>query len=182
MKKPVPLLLLGVLAAGIPALLRSPASTPVPADAAVAFAAVYRGLADSILANKRTEKAVVAGLLQVERDLALAAFDKAKAGVAAGELRTAAQHIGDFATEGGAVVEPIRNLLLQGGHHHHAQDSGPEALYERGYVVLTKKMKVSLKAEVLPPGFKRITLLTMSLAILSKVFRLGENIVLITAK
>lgn len=140
MNKPLPLLFLGVLAAGIPALLRSPAT---PADSAIAgFAAVYRGLADSILANKRTEKAVVIGLLQVERDLALAAFDRAKAAGDAAELRTAAQHIGDFATEGGAVIEPIRNLLLQGGHHHHAQDSGPEALYDRGYVALTRKHKM----------------------------------------
>jgi len=142
MRKPVPLLLLGVIAAGLPALLRSPPATP--ADSAVAgFAAVYRGLADSILANKRTEKAVVVGILQVERDLALAAFERARAGGAVGDaLRTAAQHIGDFATEGGAVIEPIRNMLLQGGHHHHAQDSGPDALYDRGYVVLTRKLKV----------------------------------------
>lgn len=142
MKNSVPLLLLGALAAAIPTFHRPSAGAPVPADATV-FAAVYRGLADSILANKRTEKAVVVGILQVERDLVLGAFERAKAGgTAAAELRTAAQHIGDFATEGGAVIEPIRNLLLQGGHHHHAQDSGPEALYDRGYVVLTRKMKV----------------------------------------
>jgi hypothetical protein len=142
MKKLPSLLLLGALSAGVSAILRPAPQDPARTDSAVAgFAEVYRGLADSILANKRTEKAVVLGILQVERDLALAALDRARAGDGKA-LREAAERIGDFATEGGAIIEPIRNRLLQGGHHHHAQDSGPNALYDRGYVALTRDNKV----------------------------------------
>ncbi len=125
----------------------SVAPAPVASDTAiVGLAGVYGGLADSILANKRTEKAVIMAILKVERDLvfdALADAKTAEAGARAAELQRAARHIGEFATEGGAIIEPVRNRLLQGGHHHHhhADDSGSEELYDKGYVVVTKKHK-----------------------------------------
>ncbi|HZE89956.1 MAG TPA: hypothetical protein VE404_10425 [Verrucomicrobiae bacterium] len=97
--------------------------------------AVYQKVADSILADHDAEAQIVRALLAVERDLALASLGR-------GDLKTAASRIGDFATEGGAAVEPIRSRLLKGGHHHHADDSGPQAIYDEGYVVLTKKLKV----------------------------------------
>jgi hypothetical protein len=105
---------------------------------------VYQKVADAILANNDAEKEVVRAILQVERDLALAHLSHAAAGGAgaAADLRSAAARIGDFATEGGAAIEPIRNRLLQGGHHHHADDTGPQAVYDTGYVVISKKLKV----------------------------------------
>ena len=105
---------------------------------------IYKSLAESILSNKQSEKGVVLAILEVERDLILAALDRAREHApsgAASDLEVAARHLGNFATEGGAAVEPIRNRLLKGGHHHHAQDTGPEAVYDKGYVVLNKKSK-----------------------------------------
>ncbi|MFQ5654855.1 MAG: hypothetical protein ACE5GW_09015 [Planctomycetota bacterium] len=112
--------------------------------ALVGLAGVYNSIADSILANKRSESEVVRTILGVNCDLAVASLDRAARaapGGATAELRDAARLIGDFATEGGAVIEPIRNRLLEGGHHHHADDSGPDAVYDEGYVVLKKDVK-----------------------------------------
>ena len=105
-------------------------------------AAVYQKIADAILAANDAEEAVVRQILHAERDAAMAALDRActKSGTAE-DMRTAGDRIGDFATEGGAAVEPIRNRLLQGGPHHNADDTGPEAKYDEGYVVLTRKLK-----------------------------------------
>src|SRR5688572_22115018 len=113
-----------------------------PPDPVAELAAVYNAIADSILAANDSEAAVVRAILKAERDAALAALERAasKAGTA-DDMRTAADRIGDFATEGGAAVEPIRNRLLQGGHHHNADDTGPEAVYDEGYVVITRKLK-----------------------------------------
>jgi hypothetical protein len=49
--------------------------------------------------------------------------------------------MGNFATEGGSATAPVRNRLLEGGHHHNADDTGADAVYDTGYVVLTKKQK-----------------------------------------
>ncbi len=129
---------LSILAIGALAL---PAAAK-ESSAEAGLASVYHSIADTIMAAKDSESAVVGAILAVERDLALAALDKAagSSGTAA-DLRTAAARIGDYATEGGAAIEPIRNRLLQGGHHHHADDTGPAAVYDEGYVVLTKKLK-----------------------------------------
>jgi hypothetical protein len=99
-----------------------------------ALVKVYERIADSILAAKSSEDAIVRAILENQRDQVMASLD-------ANDLKAAAAQIGDFATEGGSAVEPIRSRLLAGGHHHHADDSGPEAVYDEGYVVLTKKMK-----------------------------------------
>ncbi|MCB9833868.1 MAG: hypothetical protein H6807_15510 [Planctomycetes bacterium] len=127
----------------------TPAAPSRAADTAVeGLAKVYGSLADSILANKRSEKAVIMAILTAERDLVIDALGKARTGDADGrtdELQRAARHIGEFATEGGSIIEPIRNRLLQGGHHHHhhAQDTGTEEAYDNGYVVVSKVHKRS---------------------------------------
>jgi hypothetical protein len=109
---------------------------------AEALAGVYSAIADSILASKASERAIVLAILQSERDHALHSLAKAEGkGGTADDLRAAAARLGDFATEGGAAVEPIRARLLAGGHHHHADDTGPDAAYDEGYVVLTRKLK-----------------------------------------
>jgi len=109
---------------------------------------IYGSLADSILANKRCEEDVVRAILEMERGLALGALDRAATNPAA--LAEAAEHIASFSTEGGATVEPIRNRLLAGGHHHNADDTGPDAMYDSGYVVVdrkTKRMALDLSKE-----------------------------------
>ncbi|MCA8959676.1 MAG: hypothetical protein KDC38_04155 [Planctomycetes bacterium] len=110
-------------------------------DALNGLTSVYASLADSILANKRIESAVVRAIVEMERGMALSALERARADAAA--MREVADRIAGFATEGGAAVEPIRNRLLEGGHHHHADDSGPDAAYDSGYVILDKKAKRS---------------------------------------
>lgn len=139
-----------VLAAALVVLSAHPARAADPqADAAgqtavAGITTIYQKVADTILAGNQSEREIVRAILQVERDLAVAALNRAQAGGAgaAADLRAAAARIGDFATEGGAAIEPIRSRLLQGGHHHHADDAGPNAVYDEGYVVLTKKLKV----------------------------------------
>ena len=116
----------------------APGADPKPAD----LASVYGTIADSILAAKASETAIVRAILASERDAAMAALDRAaSASGTPSDLAAAAARIGDLATEGGAAIEPIRTRLLQGGHHHHADDTGPDATYDEGYVVLTKKLK-----------------------------------------
>jgi hypothetical protein len=112
------------------------------ANPAADGAAVYQKVADTILAADTAEDAVVRSILHAERDAAMAALDRAgsKTGTI-DDVKMAADRIGDFATEGGSAVEPIRSRLLQGGHHHHADDTGAEAVYDEGYVVLTRKIK-----------------------------------------
>jgi hypothetical protein len=146
-------LLLAAAVAVLPATMAGAADQPadtVGQTAVSGIIGVYQKVADAILASNQSEREIIRGILQVERDLALAALNRAAAGGpgAAADLRTAAARIGDFATEGGAAVEPIRSRLLQGGHHHHADDTGPAAVYDEGYVVLNKK----LKAEALDLG------------------------------
>lgn len=129
----------------VPLVAPRPPMAPTSGETAlVGLAGVYQTVADSILANKNSEKNLVLAILKVERDLVVEALDRAAAsesGGAGAELQSAARRLGEFATEGGAIIEPIRNRLLQGGHHHHASDSGPEALFDSGYVVLTKALK-----------------------------------------
>lgn len=123
------LLLICVAVAGSPALVAA-----APDSATAGLVKTYGAIADTILAANDAEEAVMRGILEAERDQALAALDRS-------DLRAAATHIGNFATEGGAAVEPIRSRLLKGGHHHQADDTGPNAAYDEGYVVLTKKLK-----------------------------------------
>ncbi|MFN7971578.1 MAG: hypothetical protein U0166_04400 [Acidobacteriota bacterium] len=124
-----------------------PALAQATPDPAANLSTVYQKIADTILAANGSERAVVQAILSTERDAALAALDRAaEKGGSAADLRTAADRIGDFATEGGAAVEPIRNRLIQSGHHHNADDTGPDAVYDPGYVVVTRKAK----QEILP--------------------------------
>src|SRR5689334_18899064 len=141
------LVALAVMATVIPvaaAETHKPAAGAAADSAVAGLTAVYEKIADTITAANHSESAVVRAILMAERDLALAALDRAHTAGgpgAAGDLRIAAAHIGDFATEGGSAVEPIRNRLLESGHHHNANDTGPDAVYETGYVVVTKKQK-----------------------------------------
>lgn len=138
------LIVLGIIIAALALPLMAGLARPQAADPAhdralTDLVGIYESLADSILANKRSEENVVRAIVELQRGLALAALDRAAADP--GALRAAADHIATFATEGGAAVEPVRNRLLAGGHHHHADDSGSDAAYDSGYVVLDKGEK-----------------------------------------
>jgi len=143
---PLRSLILGalVIAFAAPILAKEPAGGP--ASSLDGLSAVYQELANAIIADKNTEAAVVRAILIHERDLAMVSLDAAAANPAsaAAALREAAARIGDFATEGGSAVEPIRHRLLEAGHHHHADDTGPTATYDEGYVVVNKKIKVEV--------------------------------------
>lgn len=116
-----------------------------PPDPAAPLAAVYQELAGTILAANATEGALIHSILHAEHDAAIAALDRAAAkGGTTKDLAEAAERIGDFATEGGAAIEPIRNRLLKGGHHHNSDDVGAEAAYDEGYVMVTRKAKQEL--------------------------------------
>ena len=129
----------------IAAALLAPAAVAKDSPTKDGLIATYKSVADSLLAANAAEDALVRVLLVVERDAALAALDRATAaGGTAADLREAAGHVGDFATEGGSAVEPIRNKLLAGGIHHNSDDAGPDAVYDEGYVVITKKLKVEV--------------------------------------
>jgi hypothetical protein len=126
-----------VPAVGFGMRILAPAPDPVTEAASNGLVKLYGSIADSILANKDCEENIVRAILAVERAAAMKALD---AGSADG-LRAAATHMGNFATEGGSATAPVRTRLLEGGHHHNADDTGEDAVYDTGYVVLTKKQK-----------------------------------------
>ena len=128
---------LGAMALALPVRAAGPPDSPISG-----LVNVYQKVADTILAANDSETTVVHAILEVERDTAVAALDRAAGSTGTpADLRTAAAHIGDFATEGGSIIEPIRNRLLTGGHHHNADDVGLAAAYDTGYVIVTKKQK-----------------------------------------
>jgi hypothetical protein len=115
-----------------------------PSSAMKSLADVYDRIASTLLAAKHAETAVVTSIIQHEHEQAQAALERAAGGGTADDLRAAAEHVGNIATEGGATVEPIRRRLLEGGVHHNADDTGPDATYDEGYVIVTKKQKQAL--------------------------------------
>ncbi|HVO11317.1 MAG TPA: hypothetical protein VMX54_11305 [Vicinamibacteria bacterium] len=148
--------LLATVAALTLALLLSP--LPAAAQAAQApptgtpkeMVATYNGLADGILALKKTEDSLVRSILaatlahgqgQLARaQHAIQANDAKAAGAAVEAL---AADVGQLATEGDNAVGAVRKRLLEGGHHHNAAGEA-QGLYEEGYVVVTRKAKAQL--------------------------------------
>jgi hypothetical protein len=121
------------------ALLLAPLAAPVPASAQEtppAVVASYEALADTILAVRRAEGALVRSLLDGHRHAAQALKDQ-------GDWQGAAAQIALFGNEGDNAIGGVRKRLLEGGHHYNA--SGEEqGIYEPGYVVVTKEAKKSL--------------------------------------
>ena len=93
----------------------------------------YNAIADSILAAKRSEAAVVKSILESH-------IAHANAAAAAGKWDEAAAELSLAANEGDNAVGGIRKRLLEGGHHHNAEGEA-KGIYEEGYVIVTKAMK-----------------------------------------
>jgi hypothetical protein len=93
----------------------------------------YEGIADSILAAKRSEAAVVRAILASH-------WKAARAAAQAGRWDEAAAEVALIANEGDNAVGGIRKRLLEGGHHHNAEGEA-QGIYEPGYVIVTVEAK-----------------------------------------
>jgi hypothetical protein len=95
--------------------------------------AAYDALADSILGVRDVESSLVAAILHDHYAAAERAFKGEDWEKAAAEMAL-------FANEGDNAVAGIRKRLVEGGHHHNADD-GEEGEYETGFVIVTRKAK-----------------------------------------
>lgn len=102
------------------------------------MAEAYDALADSILALRATEDGFVRAILDDH-------YRGAKRAMARSDFDRVAAEIALFATEGDNAVAGVRKKLVEGGHHHNADD-GQEGEYETGFVVVTRKAKKKLLA------------------------------------
>ena len=100
------------------------------------LAAAYSALADSILALRAAEDGFVRAILDDH-------YRGAKRSVARGDYEQAAVEMALFATEGDNTIAGIRKRLIEGGHHHNADDSA-QGKYETGFVIVTRKAKKQL--------------------------------------
>ena len=100
------------------------------------LAVAYDALADSILALRATEDGFVRAILDDHYRGAQRSMDR-------GDFERAAAEMALFATEGDNAVAGIRKKLVEGGHHHNADD-GEDGMYETGFVVVTRKAKKKL--------------------------------------
>jgi hypothetical protein len=115
------------------------AAAPAPAqETPETLVATYDKLADAILGVEGAEEALVRSVLTYHDHAAGAAM-------AAEESEDAAAHMALFANEGDNAVAGIRKRLLEGGHHHHAEEAG-EGEYEPGFVVVTREAKDQILA------------------------------------
>ncbi len=103
------------------------------------LSAGYDALADSILALRKAESAFVHALLDAH-------YMAAKRAMKAGDHEKAAAQIALFGNEGDNTIGGIRKRLVEGGHHHNADD-GEGGEYETGYVIVTREWKKAILAE-----------------------------------
>ncbi len=99
----------------------------------------YDALADSILALRKAESAFVHAVLDHH-------YKAAAMAIKAGDAETAAAEIALFGNEGDNTIGGIRKRLVEGGHHHNADD-GEDGVYETGYVIVTREWKKAILAE-----------------------------------
>lgn len=110
------------------------AGVAVAQETPKALVAAYSALADAIIALDKAEEGFVASLLDGHRHGAMAHFKGERFEMAAAEAIL-------FANEGDNAIAGIRKRLLDEGHHHHADDSGPTSTYEPGFVIVTRVAK-----------------------------------------
>jgi hypothetical protein len=87
-----------------------------------ALAEAYEGLANTIIAVRETESALVRAILTAHHDAARAQLDAARAAAPdarAKHLQDAATEITYLAGEGDKRVQAVLQRLLKAGHHHH---------------------------------------------------------------
>jgi hypothetical protein len=125
---------------------QAPAASGTPTE----MVATYSSLADGILALKRTEDNLVRSILAATLAHGQVAHDRAQKALAAGDTKAAtaaiealASDVGQLATEGDNAVGAVRKRLLEGGHHHNAAGEA-QAIYDEGYVVVTRAAKAKL--------------------------------------
>lgn len=97
----------------------------------------YSALADAIIAIDKAEESFIRSLLDGHRHGATALFK-------GGRFEAAAAEAILFANEGDNAIAGIRKRLLDEGHHHHADDSGPQTTYEPGFVIVTRVAKARI--------------------------------------
>ncbi|MHC4844864.1 MAG: hypothetical protein ACYTCU_01745 [Planctomycetota bacterium] len=112
------------------------------------LAAAYSSLADTILAAKQTEWDMVHAILAATYSHAEGTIAHARAKLEAGqdaraEIELLAALVAQLGNEGDATVAGIRKRLIDGGHHHHADD-GDSGAYDEGFVIVTRKAKQAL--------------------------------------
>lgn len=96
----------------------------------------YDGLADAILGLRQAEANIVTAILYDHYRTAERAFK-------ADEFEKAAAEMALFANEGDNAVAGIRKRLIEGGHFFNDSES-EEAMFEKGFVVVTKKAKKNI--------------------------------------
>ncbi len=115
------------------------AATGFAQETPASLSAGYDALADSILALRKAESAFVGAVLDAH-------YKAAKRAMKAGKYEMAAAQIALFANEGDNSIGGIRKRLVEGGHHHNADD-GEDGEYETGYVIVTREWKKAILAE-----------------------------------
>ncbi len=108
----------------------------VPAQAQetpAAIAKAYGALADSVLALRSAEAALVTAILDGHYDAAKRMADR-------GNWDGAAANMALFANEGDNAIAGVRKRLLEGGHHFNAAGE-EQGIFEEGYVVVNRKAK-----------------------------------------
>ncbi len=115
------------------------AAAGVAQETPASLSAGYDALADSILALRNAESAFVGAVLDNH-------FKAAKRAMKAGNYEKAAAQMALFGNEGDNTIGGIRKRLVEGGHHHNADD-GEEGMYETGYVIVTREWKKAILAE-----------------------------------
>jgi hypothetical protein len=138
--------LLFVVAAGPLAGQTPGPSTATPPE----MVALYRSLADGILALKRSEEDLCRAILSAGVGHGQAELARAQKSVAAGDAKAAqsaveslAAIVGNLATEGDTAVGAVRKKLLDGGHHHNAAGEA-QGIFDEGYVIVTRAAKAKL--------------------------------------
>lgn len=125
-----------------------PAGSSQQVGTPVELVATYSSLADSILATKATEASLVRSIVAMTyrhaEVLEARTQGKLKAGESAThEIEMLADLVSQLGNEGDAAVAGIRKRLLDGGHHHHAGGE-QQGVYDKGFVVVTRKARKAL--------------------------------------
>lgn len=109
-------------ALALPLILCLAPSGRAETDTGAALAQAYEGLANTIIAVRETESALVRAILAAYHDAARAELDAARAAAPdarAPHLQAAATEITNLAGEGDKRVQAVLQRLLKSGHHHH---------------------------------------------------------------
>ncbi len=139
---------LTLLIATLVAVALSAAPLPAAGPAAATpeeLVATYESLADTILASKAAEKALVISIVSMtyrhaEGTVARARATLASGGDARAEIEALAALVSQIGNEGDAAVAATRKRLLEGGHHHNAAGE-QQGIYDEGYVIVTRAAK-----------------------------------------